>query len=79
METTWIFRSSKLHRKRTWKQRGVFDQRNYIEKARENDVVRCGKMFLPHSYLTFSLILSKTELFLNFKKIFSQSAFAFFS
>ena len=53
METTWIFRSSKLHRKRTWKQRGVFDQRNYIEKARENDVcavvrfschIRCGKL-----------------------------------
>ena len=35
METTWIFRENK---KSTWKQRRIFDQRNYTEKVCGNDV-----------------------------------------
>ena len=41
VETRWIFRPSKLHRKKyveTTKRREFFDQRNYIEKVRGNDV-----------------------------------------
>ena len=35
----WVFGPSKLHRKKkTWKRRGFFDQQNYIEKVRANDV-----------------------------------------
>ena len=36
--TKWIFRSTKIHRKCTSKQRGFFDQRNYIEKVRGTDM-----------------------------------------
>ena len=33
VETAWIFRPSKLHRKGKWKQREFFDHRTYIEKG----------------------------------------------
>ena len=38
VETTWIFWPSKLHPKSTWKERGLFDHWNYIEKVRRNKV-----------------------------------------
>ena len=38
METTWVFRPEKFHRKKYVKKSGFFDQRNYMEKVRENDV-----------------------------------------
>ena len=38
VETAWIFRPANHVKKSTWKRRGFFDQRNYIEKVRENDV-----------------------------------------
>ena len=33
MEARWILQPSKSHQKNTWKQRGFFDHRNYIEKS----------------------------------------------
>ena len=48
VETTWIFRPSKLHQKSTWKRRGFFDQRNYIGKVRGNDVKFDEIWFLPY-------------------------------
>ena len=33
METTWIFRPAKLHRKEYVKPRGFFHHRNYIEES----------------------------------------------
>ena len=48
-ETTWIFRPSKLHEKSTWKQHGFFDQRNYIEKVRGNDVEICRSSTYQHN------------------------------
>ena len=38
VKTRWIFRPSKSHQKCTWKQRGFFDHRNYIEKVCGNDL-----------------------------------------
>ena len=34
VETTWVFRPSKLIEKSTWKQRGFFDQRITPKKVR---------------------------------------------
>ena len=33
VKTTWIFRPEKLHQKSAWKQCGIFDHLNYIEKS----------------------------------------------